>query len=110
DKFRISIFGSHNDFAESLVNVSNDVGSNITPGDGKRITWYLKSELPPDFNDNIRFKLVAEFMAAPDKPVKEIPPIEFTFPLAKTKIKQGKSVHIQWEGGDPDARYKLELS
>ena len=110
DKFRITVFSSHDDYAAPLMNVSNDVGNNITPGTGKRITWYLKNELPWNFNDNIQFKLVAEFMTPPKKPVvKEIVQVEFTYPKAGVKVKTGKNVRIQWEGGDPDGNYRLEL-
>ncbi|MFC2126526.1 Ser-Thr-rich GPI-anchored membrane family protein [Bacteroidota bacterium] len=106
EKFRVAVYSSHNNYQTKLINVSNDVGNNITPGRGKRITWYYRNELPSDYEGNVQFRLVGEFMVAPEPEVK---PIVFTSPITDAKIKTGKSVQLKWEGGVPEADYRLEL-
>jgi len=106
EKFRIAIFSSHNNYGTKLVNVTNDVGNNILPGDGKRIIWYYRNELPSDYEGNVQFRLVGEFIV-PRKPAIET--IVFTSPVADTKIRTGKSLRLKWEGGISETEYRLEL-
>src|SRR5688572_23241910 len=100
-KFKISIYGSHNNFSAPLALVSGDVGRDreIPGGPNKRIEWSAKSELK-DFSGDITFEVRAEIVVA-------------TFfvqhPGLGAKVKRGKTAEIAWTGGTPGENVRLDL-
>lgn len=100
-KFKVTVYGSHNNFAAPLTLVSGDVGRDreINGGPNKRIEWSAKSELK-DFIGDVTFEVRAEVVAA-------------TFLIQKpalgSKFKRGKTAEIIWQGGVPGENVRLDL-
>lgn len=80
-KFRVSIYGSHNNFSAPLQLVSGDVGE-ITPGKNKRVEWNAKNELV-EFNGNVTFEVRADGIAPVSTPLTNNDP-----PLTPEKSKK----------------------
>jgi Ser-Thr-rich glycosyl-phosphatidyl-inositol-anchored membrane family len=99
-RFNVSVFGSHDGYTQPLV-VIGDAGENVNPGNGKKLTWDAKRYLPSSFNEDVQIK------------IKAIPQVELaalTFqPLALKTYKKGRSISLQWSGGNPTDKLTLEL-
>jgi hypothetical protein len=103
-KFKITLYGSHNSYASPLSLVAGDVGldKEILAGPNKRIEWSAKSELK-DFKGDIIFEVRGEPIGvAPSQLVVESPT------MGKT-LKKGKNMEIVWRGGAPGENIKIEL-
>lgn len=97
--YKVSLYSSHNNYNQPLKLVSGDVGENVLPGKGKRITWDAKGEVR-NFNGNITFEVRASTA---------LPAIQFKNPISGTKFKRGKTYQITWEGGPTNADYNVVL-
>jgi hypothetical protein len=100
-KFRVSIYGSHNNFSSPLTLVSGDVGRNqeVPAGQHKRIEWSAKDELK-DFSGDITFEVRAELIAAV---------FQIRNPVPGGKFKRGKTAEISWSGGSAGENVRLDL-
>lgn len=98
-KFKISLYGSHNNYSAPLTLVSGDVGRDVQAGPNKRIEWSAKSELK-DYSGDVTFEVRAEILSAP-----------FTFqtPAQGGKVKRGKITQVAWTGGSPGENVRLDL-
>lgn len=106
DRFTISLYSSHNNFASPVNLVSGDVGVGITAGNGKRITWQARQELS-SFTGNITFEVRGSLIAGQPQ-VTEPGQLTITQPQAGDAFKIGKSMGIFWRGG-LDENVKMEL-
>jgi hypothetical protein len=99
-KFKVRLYGSHDNFNNPLAQVSGDVGgsSELFPGLGKRIEWNAKSELK-EFDGDITFEVRADVISM----------VRFVGPSLGTKVKRGKNVDISWKGIGSSQVVKLEL-
>jgi hypothetical protein len=99
-KFKISLYGSHDNYANPLSMVNGDVGRDreIAAGNGKRIEWYAKNELR-EFSGDITFEVRAEMSAS----------IYIETPSVGAKFKKGKTLDINWKGGTSSESVRLEL-
>lgn len=106
-KFKVTIYGSHNGFSTPLSLVSGDVGldKEVTGGTGKRIEWSAKNELK-DFAGDVTFELRADPVIAP---VSRPEPYAIRQPLAGSTVKKKKAMGISWQGGRAGETIKLDL-
>src|SRR5688572_22162040 len=100
-KFKITVYGSHNNFTAPLTLVTGDVGRDreISGGPNKRIEWSAKSELK-DFSGDVTFEVRAEVSAAA---------FFIQQPSLGKKLKRGKTADITWQGGTPGENVRLDL-
>jgi Ser-Thr-rich glycosyl-phosphatidyl-inositol-anchored membrane family protein len=98
-KFDVEIKSSNDGFATKLVEVTGDVGSNQSAGNGKKITWDARKELGA-FVGDISFEITATVTFTP---------LKFVQPSVGSGIKIGKPYTIEWKGGALDRNLKLEL-
>lgn len=100
-KFKVTVYGSHNNFASPLSLVTGDVGRDreIPGGPHKRIEWSAKSELR-DFSGDVTFEVRAEVVAAA---------FHVQHPSLGSKVKRGKTTQITWQGGTPGENVRLDL-
>jgi len=100
-KFKVTVYGSHNNFAAPLTLVSGDVGRDreIPGGANKRVEWSAKSELK-DFVGDVTFEVRAEMVAAA---------FVIQQPVMGSKFKKGKVADIVWQGGVPGENVRLDL-
>jgi len=94
-KYKVSVYGSHNNYSTPLSLVSGDVNE-VTPGTGKRIEWNAKGEIV-DYNGDITFELRADPIAAA---------LSLKTPSG---VKKGKVATISYQGVAPGESVKLEL-
>jgi hypothetical protein len=66
-KFKVSLYGSHNNYSAPLQQVSGDVGE-ITGGRNKRMEWNAKGELG-DYNGTVTFEVRADGIAPASTPL-----------------------------------------
>ncbi|HMJ67500.1 MAG TPA: Ser-Thr-rich GPI-anchored membrane family protein [Cyclobacteriaceae bacterium] len=94
-KFKVTVYASHNNYSTPLSMVSGDVNE-VTAGTGKRIEWNAKAEMV-EYSGDITFELRADPVALPLN-VKTPP-----------GVKKGKSTTISYDGIAPNESVKLEL-
>ena len=58
-KFKVSFYSSHDNYANALSFVTGDVGDNVVAGKAHRATWDVKTTLPSDFDKEIFIKVKA---------------------------------------------------
>ena len=98
-KFDVEIKSSKDNFVSALREVTGDVGPNQSAGFGKKIIWDAKKELGK-FTGEISFEITATVTFTP---------LKFVKPTAGSGIKIGKPYSVQWKGGTPDTKLRLEL-
>ena len=100
-KFKVTVYGSHNNYAAPLTLVSGDVGRDreVTGGPNKRVEWSAKSELR-DYSGDVTFEVRAELVAAS---------FFIQQPTLGTKYRRGKTAEITWQGGTPGENVRLDL-
>ncbi len=94
-KFRVSVFSSHNNYSTPLTMLSGDVNE-VTAGTGKKIEWNAKGEMV-EYSGDITFELRADPVAVP---------LTVKTPSG---AKKGKAVTISYEGVAPGENVKLDL-
>jgi hypothetical protein len=98
-KFIIAFYSSHDNFTQP-IQVTGDAGENVLPGAAKRVVWDAKSALPSEFDGDLRIKIKATKMAAP----------ELVFePLSLKTYKKGRTISMKWTGGFPSDKVTIEL-
>ena len=103
-KFKITLYSSHNNYRSPLSLVAGDVGldKEIAGGPGKRIEWSAKAELK-DFKGDITFEISAEPIGPPPSP------LVVESPTTGKKLKKGKTMDVVWRGGTPGENVRIEL-
>jgi hypothetical protein len=98
-RYKVEIYGSHNDFQYPLSFTSGDVGPNIKPGESKKIVWNAKAELN-------RFEGAVEFRITV---ILQYSPLTDLTVLGGRRFVRGKEYQVTWMGGEPDDLLNLEL-
>ncbi len=94
-KYKVTVYGSHNNYGSSLSMISGDV-NDVTPGTNKKIEWNAKSEMV-EFTGDITFELRAD-------------PIIANLSVTKpNSVRQGTATTIYYSGVAPGESVKLEL-
>jgi hypothetical protein len=94
-KFKVTLYSSHNNYSTPLSLISGDV-NDVTPGTGKKIEWNAKSEMV-EYSGDITFELRAD-------------PIFAAITINKlTGVRQGNSTSINYSGVAPGETVKVEL-
>jgi hypothetical protein len=118
-KFKIRLYGSHDNYTTPLSFVSGDVGqgNELSPG-SKRVEWDPKAELKA-FDGEITFEVRAEIVPpvvnTSDVPVQNATnvgksnAVKILAPMVSTQYKRGKYIQIRWQGVQPSQLVKLEL-
>jgi hypothetical protein len=100
EKFKVTIFSSHDNFSIPLNFAEGDVGEGIFPGKSKKVIWNVKNVLPPDFDGDLTFKIRAGGMAAPKLTLNA---------LDKVNFKRGEAIPLKWSGGGPKDQVTIGL-
>jgi|GEM_PF-626973 len=98
-KFTVNLKSSKDNFASPLKEVIGDVGENISPGTGLKITWDALKEIGA-FSGTITFEIGA---------VISFSPLQITQPVAGAGVKLGKQLNVQWKGGEAGKNLKMSL-
>ena len=98
-KFKVELYSSSNDYSTPLRMVSGDIGENVTPGSNRRVVWEARKELRI-FSGDIQFEIRAE---------SSFSPLVVTTPLPNTIHKGGKSLEINWRGGNSGDRITIDI-
>jgi hypothetical protein len=94
-KFKVSVYSSHNNYSTPLSLVSGDI-TDVTPGPGKRIEWNAKSEMV-EYSGDVTFELRAD------------PVVAALAVRTPTGVKKGKTATINYEGVMSGESVKIEL-
>jgi hypothetical protein len=94
-KFRITVYVSHNNYSTPLSQVSGDI-NDVTPGTNKKIVWNARGEMV-EYNGDVTFELRAD------------PIVASLSVKTPTGVKKGKTTTINYEGIAPGENVKLEL-
>jgi hypothetical protein len=97
--FRIEIRSSNDNYGAVLLNVSGDVGDNVTPGNGKRVIWRAREELGL-FVGNLSFEVTSVLIVSP---------LRLNSPRLSDEFSPGNSIPIEWQGGFENSQIKMEL-
>jgi hypothetical protein len=100
-EFKISLYGSHNNYREPIRFVTGDVGERVMSGTRRTITWAVKNELM-NFTGDIQFEVRGE----PYIPIK---PFAFTNPAENNTVKRGSKLKVEWTGGSGTESVQLQL-
>ena len=98
-KFEIELRSSINDYKTALIEVTGDVGADQTPGIGKTIIWNAINE-QGNFTGSVTFEIGA---------LLTFNPLSITSPKAGSSAKLGKSLDVQWQGGDRGRNLKMAI-
>jgi hypothetical protein len=120
-KFKIRLYGSHDNYTTPLSFVSGDVGQgNELSAGSKRVEWDPKAELK-EFDGEITFEVRAEIIISPVIKTPDVAPVQNATNVEKSEVikilapsitskqKRGKYVQILWQGIQPSQLVKLEL-
>lgn len=94
-KYRVAVYGSHNNYSTPLNQVTGDI-SDVTPGTGKRIEWNAKNEMV-EYSGDITFELRAD------------PIVAALSVKTPSGVKKGKTATINYSGVAPGESVKLDL-
>lgn len=98
-RFTVEVRSSINSFSTVLKEVSGDVGPDQAPGLVKIITWEALKE-QGNFSGSVSFEVSA---------VMTFDPIRISYPISNSKAKPGKSMDIEWQGGDKDRSLRMAI-
>lgn len=99
-KYRVTVYSSHNNYSTPLTQVTGDVNE-VTAGTGKRIEWNAKGEMV-EYSGDITFELRAE----PVAPQQTQTPLSVNTPSG---VKKGKTTSITYQGVASGENVRLEL-
>lgn len=99
-KFKVAFYSSQDNFTHPLTLLTGDVGDEVAPGRDRKVVWFAKDVLPPDFDQEITFKIRVTLPDAAKLSLK---------PLEKTVVKRGTTMVVSWIGGAPTDQVTIEL-
>ena len=105
-KFKVSLFSSHDNYTQPLTLVTGDAGDNVLPGKSHRVTWDVKNSVPPDFEGEIRIKVKATLVEAIKTEAVSKLVIK---PLIQNTYKKGNTIAVSWTGGQAGDKLIIEL-
>jgi hypothetical protein len=98
-KYKVSLYSSHNQQEEPVALVSGNVGDTITSGKDKKIEWQAKNELSR-YNGEISFEVLATLVYSP---------LVMSSSQVSKVYKRAKAYPFSWSGGVADEKIRLEL-
>lgn len=98
-KFTIELRSSIDNFNKVLEQVTGDVGPDQEAGLGKTIIWNAISE-QGNFSGSVTFEVTS---------VLTFSPLQVTNPKANSSAKIGKTLEVQWSGGDRGRNLKMAI-
>lgn len=98
-KYKVSLYSTHNNLQEPLALVSGDIGDTITAGTEKKIEWQAKSEVSK-YNGEMAFEVQATLVFSP---------LVLTMPQTTKVYKRAKEHNFSWKGGVADEKVRVEL-
>ncbi|QHT69850.1 hypothetical protein GXP67_25985 [Rhodocytophaga rosea] len=98
-KYKISLYSSHNQLEEPVALVSGNIGDTITAGNDKRIEWQAKNELSR-YNGEISFEVQATLVYSP---------LAMSASQVSKTYKRAKAHTFSWRGGVVNEKIRLEL-
>ena len=108
-KFKITLFSSHDNYTQQLTLLTGDVGDNILPGKNHTVTWDVKNSVPPNFDDEIRIKVKASKVVPLEAVKTEAISKLLVVPLAHDSYKRGNTLELNWTGGNATDKVTIEL-
>lgn len=107
--YQVDIYSSHNNYSVPLTMVRGDVGSNISSGNRKTISWDIASELG-QYDGTMNFELRGRNESrGSQQPADSYSKLSVVSPNAATKYKVGQSYRITWSGGNPNSHVDVDL-
>jgi len=107
--YNVDIYSSHNNYSVPLFKVNGDVGSSITAGNRKTITWDIASELG-EYDGTLNFELRGRNESrGSQQPAESYSKLSVVSPTAASKYKVGQSYRITWSGGNPNSHVNVDL-
>ena len=94
--YKVSLYGSHNNYRSPLVFVSGDAGPSIAPATNRKVQWQAK-ELT-NYEGELVFEVRATLVFSPLK-----------LDDFQQNLKRGNIYQVAWQGGLPTEKVKLEL-
>ncbi len=97
--FEVNLYSSVDNFSAPLKLVTGDVGKSIKPGKGHTILWKIQEELGTykgEITWEVRALLLGDYYT-------------ITNPTSYSKIKKGKTLMINWQGGNPAEKVEVQL-
>jgi len=98
-RFTVEVRSSINNYTTVLKEVTGDVGPDQTAGYVKGITWAALRE-QGNFSGSVSFEVSA---------ILTFDPLRISAPAAGTKARLGKTMAIEWQGGDKDRNLKMAI-
>ena len=109
-KFKVSLFSSHDNYTQPLALLTGDAGDNVLPGKNHRVTWDVKNSVPPDFDGEIRIKVKAAPLVPVLEPIKTEAASKLVIkPLIQNSYKKGSTIDVSWAGGQAGDKLLIEL-
>ncbi|HMP98179.1 MAG TPA: hypothetical protein PKC24_00270 [Cyclobacteriaceae bacterium] len=97
-EYLINLHSSHDNYNAPLQKVSGDVGAEIKPGFGKRITWNVTEEIGA-YKGRLSLEIRGRVF---------VPFAKLNFDT-NGKYKKGKTMQLSWRSGNPSGRLHIEL-
>jgi hypothetical protein len=96
--YQVELYSSHNAFSTPLQYVYGEVGNNIQAGKDKKIIWQTKELM--NYEGEVSFDVRALLTFSP---------FMVKSPRLSAAYKRGKAYPVEWVGGIPSEKVKLEL-
>jgi hypothetical protein len=99
-QFLLQLYSSQDNYSAPLTRVTGDVGSEVTAGINKKITWDITQELGAAYKGNISLEIRGRVYV----PFVKIEGIE-----EKRVFKRGKNYPLNWTSGNLSGQVNIEL-
>lgn len=98
-KFNVELRSSIDNFDKPLTEVSGDVGPDQEAGLGKTIIWNAIGEVG-NFSGSVSFEITS---------IVTFSPLAITNPKKGSSVKLGKSLDVEWHGGEKGRNLKMAI-
>ncbi len=97
--YLVQLFTSQDNFTAPLTKVSGDVGTDVKPGSGKKITWDASKEVG-NYSGELAFEIRGRIY---------VPFVKLKTMDEGTVYKRGKNYPITWASGNTNGQVNIEL-
>jgi len=97
--YQVSLYASKDNFASPLTKVIGDVGTEVKPGDNKKIEWDMVKELG-SYNGDLELEIRAGVF---------VPFVKLTSFSNEEKYKRGKAYPLLWSSGNMGGQVDIDL-